>query len=331
MWKWIAAAWAGLWICLRSAYERRIFTTEEYELWSEKIKKDRTLVFLSDLHDNRFGPGQRRLLAGIARVRPDAVLIGGDMMVVKKRADIGAALFLVKKLAKRYPVYYGNGNHENRMDRDRGRYGDRYDVLVRELRKAGVFHLSDDSAELGEDIRISGVDLKEKYYEKFFPAALTPDYIEERLGCADAERYQILLAHTPSFQSAYARWGADLTLAGHFHGGTVWLPGLGGLMTPQFVPFQKNCAGLHGKHGKYMIVSRGLGTHSVNLRLNNPSELVVVKLHPAKDRIREWPSFGRRAENSGEDPARQALRSAAAACDTGKAQREGRVTDEHFL
>ncbi len=327
MWKWIAAAWAGLWMCLRSAYERRIFTTEKYELWSEKIKKDRTLVFLSDLHDNQFGPGQRRLLAGIAREKPDAVLIGGDTMVVKRRADIHAALFLVKKLAKRYPVYCGNGNHENRMDRDRGRYGDLYDEYVRELRKAGVRYLADESADLGEDIRISGVDLKEKYYEKVMPASLTPGYIEKRLGKAETGRYQILLAHSPVFQRAYARWGADLTLAGHFHGGTVWLPGLGGLMTPQFTLFQKICAGLHGRNGRYMIVSRGLGTHSINIRLNNPSELVVIKLHPAQGRLLRWPEpAGTSGAGGGEE------RSAAASgkriyrpeefCYTDKAQRE---------
>ena len=31
----------------------------------------------------------------------------------------------------------------------------------------------------------------------------------------------------------YADWGADLVLSGHFHGGTIRIPGLGGVMTPQ--------------------------------------------------------------------------------------------------
>ena len=130
---WAGMAAAGAALLLRSAYERRHFTTERYEIVSEKIKKPKTLVFLSDLHDNCFGSGQKELLEAIDREQPDAVLIGGDMMVVKKKADTGTALFLARKLAQRYPVYYGNGNHENRMNRDRGRYGDRYDRYIRTL------------------------------------------------------------------------------------------------------------------------------------------------------------------------------------------------------
>ncbi len=278
MWMWIAAAAAAAGLWCRSWYERKTFTTEVYELKSEKLKRDRTFVFLTDLHDNCFGPHQRRLIAAIDRVRPDGVLIGGDMMVVKKRADIDAALFFVKELAKRYPVYYGNGNHEIRMNRDRGRYGDSYDRYTAELRRAGVRYLSDESAEACEDIRISGLNIDQRFYRKFTPVSMEPDYIAGKLGKADERRYQILLAHSPRFLSAYAEWGADLTLAGHYHGGTIWLPFLGGLMTPQFEFFQKCCAGLLEEKGRFMVAGRGLGTHSVNIRLNNPSQLVVIKL-----------------------------------------------------
>ena len=106
------AAAGGL---LRSEYEKRHFVAEEFEIRSEKIRRERTAVFLSDLHNQEFGPGNRELLGEIDRIRPDLVLIGGDMMTVKKTCDTGPALHLVERLAARYPVYYGNGNHETRM------------------------------------------------------------------------------------------------------------------------------------------------------------------------------------------------------------------------
>lgn len=266
----------------RSLYERRTLAVSRYELETHKIAKDRTLVFLSDLHDNCFGQGQRRLLDAIDKEKPDAVLIGGDMMIVKDKAEIQAALFLVEKLSEHYPVYYGNGNHENRMDQNRQQYKDQYDRLKKRLYELPqVTHLSDASACLSSQIRIYGLNIEEPYYKKFKAKVMEKAYIEERLGRAEDKIYGILLAHSPIFQETYAQWGADLTLCGHFHGGTIRIPGLGGLMTPQFQFFQKFCGGIHKIGDKVMIVSRGLGTHSVNIRLNNKPELVVVHLKAA--------------------------------------------------
>lgn len=279
MWRFAAAAGTAA-CCLRSEWERRHFVTQTYELSSEKVKEEKTFVFLSDLHDNCFGPGQKELLDGIRGIHPDAVLIGGDMMVVKKEARLEASLFLVKKLARLYPVYYGNGNHENRMDQKRTEYGDQYDVLVRELKKAGVCHLSDMSVDLPGNIRVSGLNLEKKHYKKRAGSGLDTCYIERRLGAASQDRYQILLAHSPLFREAYARWGADLTLSGHFHGGTIRLPGLGGVMTPQFHFFLDCCGGCLKTGEKAIIVSRGLGTHSINIRLNNRPELVAARIKP---------------------------------------------------
>ena len=79
------------------------------------------------------------------------------------------------------------------------------------------------------------------------------------------------------FFKEYADWGADLTLSGHFHGGTIRLPLIGGVMTPQFQFFFPWCAGqFEGEHGRKLIVGRGLGTHSVNIRFNDKPQVVVV-------------------------------------------------------
>ena len=153
------AAAGGL---LRSEYEKRHFVAEEFEIRSEKIRRERTAVFLSDLHNQEFGPGNRELLGEIDRIRPDLVLIGGDMMTVKKTCDTGPALHLVERLAARYPVYYGNGNHETRMERRADRYGDAYRRYLQAILRAGVIYLSDSTAVDG-DLAITGIDLDKKY------------------------------------------------------------------------------------------------------------------------------------------------------------------------
>lgn len=268
------AAAGGL---LRSEYEKRHFSAETFEVSSEKIRQNRTFVFLSDLHNQEFGPENHRLLEAIREIRPDFVLIGGDMMVTKDTCETGPALRLTKALAARYPVYYGNGNHETRMRDKPEIYGDQYHRYMDALERTGVTCLSDSTAKV-DDLAITAIDLPKKYYQKFHPAKLDCRDVERMAGPADRERFQILLAHSPLFFDAYSQWGADLTLSGHFHGGTIRLPLLGGVMTPQYQFFLPCCAGDFEKDGRRMIVSRGLGTHSIPIRFNNKPQLVVVRL-----------------------------------------------------
>lgn len=272
---------AGAACLLRSQYERGALSVEETWIGSEKLKRDRTLVFLSDLHDNRFGPGNKTLLRAIREAGPDLVLVGGDMMVTKGRGDVSAALELLRPLAAEYPVCCGNGNHESRMTWERETYGRLYEAYKKRLKGWGVVYLENDTALFGKDIAVTGLDLERRFYKKAFlrkPEPMEADYICRAVGRAKEERFQILLAHSPLYFREYADWGADLTLSGHFHGGTIRVPGLGGVMTPQYQFFLPWCAGEFERDGRRMIVSRGLGTHSINIRLNNRPQLVVVHL-----------------------------------------------------
>ena len=273
------AAAAGLaW----SKYERGHFVTEELVFSSSKIKEPVVLVFLSDLHDNTFGEKNEKLLKEIKRIHPDAVLIGGDTMVTKPgRADLSRTKELLQGISRLYcPVFYANGNHEQRMQRDRGVYGSMYDEFRKLLEEYQVNYLQNKTVQWRDDIAVSGVDIAWKYYQDFHPDSMVPSYLARRLGKAESERFQILLAHSPLFFDAYAGWGADLSLAGHFHGGTIRLPGLGGVMTPQYQFFHPFCGGVFEQNGRWMLVSRGLGTHSINIRIGNRPQLAVIRLEP---------------------------------------------------
>lgn len=273
------AAAAGLaW----SKYERGHFVTEELVFSSSKMKEPAVLVFLSDLHDNTFGEKNEKLLKEIKRIHPDAVLIGGDTMVTKPgRADLSRTKELLQGISRlSCPVFYANGNHEQRMQRDRGVYGSMYDEFRKLLEEYQVNYLQNKTVQWRDDIAVSGVDIAWKYYQDFHPDSMVPYYLTRRLGKAESERFQILLAHSPLFFDAYAGWGADLSLAGHFHGGTIRLPGLGGVMTPQYQFFHPFCGGVFEQNGRWMLVSRGLGTHSINIRIGNRPQLAVIRLEP---------------------------------------------------
>lgn len=271
--------------CLaRSRYERDCLVTEEYRIVSEKIHgQGKTIVFLTDLHNKEFGEENSRLLETVRKVKPDAVLFGGDGMVAKRgNSDVRIPLALLTELAKEFPVYCGNGNHESRMLWKSEIYGEAYENYRTTLENAGIRYLSNEAADLDSDIRIYGLDLPKSAY---LPRSgeIPEGLLKETLGEPDPEKFCLLLAHSPLFFEEYAAWGADLTLSGHFHGGTIRLPLVGGVMTPQYQFFYPRCAGYFelpgkGREKSRMIVGRGLGTHSINIRLNDKPQVVVVRL-----------------------------------------------------
>ena len=119
------------------------------------------------------------------------------------------------------------------------------------------------------------------YYLRRFKKPLDKGYIKERLHI-DKSHYNILLAHSPLFIKDYAKCGVDLTLCGHFHGGTVRLPYGIGVMTPQFHFFSRLVVGMKRFGEMVEIIGAGLGTHSINIRLNDMSELIVINLKGRK-------------------------------------------------
>ena len=271
--------------CLaRSRYERDCLVTEKYRIASEKIHgQGKTIVFLTDLHNKEFGEENSRLLETVRKVKPDAVLFGGDGMVAKRgNSDVRIPLALLTELAKEFPVYCGNGNHESRMLWKSEIYGETYENYRTALENAGIRYLSNEAADLDSDIRVYGLDLPKIAY---LPRSgeIPEGLLKETMGEPDPEKFCLLLAHSPLFFEEYAAWGADLTLSGHFHGGTIRLPLVGGVMTPQYQFFYPRCAGYFELPGKErekgrMIVGRGLGTHSINIRLNDKPQVVVVRL-----------------------------------------------------
>lgn len=271
--------------CLaRSRYERDCLVTEEYRIVSEKIHgQGKTIVFLTDLHNKEFGEENSRLLETVRKVKPDAVLFGGDGMVAKRgNSDVRIPLALLTELAREFPVYCGNGNHESRMLWKSEIYGETYENYRTALENAGIRYLSNEAADLDSNIRIYGLDLPKSAY---LPRSgeIPEGLLKETLGEPDPEKFCLLLAHSPLFFEEYAAWGADLILSGHFHGGTIRLPLVGGVMTPQYQFFYPRCAGYFelpgkGREKSRMIVGRGLGTHSINIRLNDKPQVVVVRL-----------------------------------------------------
>ena len=107
--------------------------------------------------------------------------------------------------------------------------------------------------------------------------------MEELTADLDPDKFSIVLDHQPQDYEAQAEAGVDLVLSGHLHGGIIRLPGIGGLITPQAIPFPKYSGEMTTEGEQTIIVSRGLGTHTINLRFLNEAEMIVIHLRGEKD------------------------------------------------
>ena len=256
------------------------FHVVKYELHTNKIKEEHRYVVLSDLHNKLYGEKNERLIRSIHKLKPEAILIAGDILTAKPGKSYEVALDLISNLAKEYPIYYGMGNHETRLFLYPETYGDMGVRYLRDLKKVSVDLMKNESRQCKDNIRITGLDMKRDYYKRFKKNPMESTYMKETLGEAKEEKYEILLAHNPDYFEEYAAWGADLVLAGHVHGGMMRLPFLGGVVSPAFRFFPKYDGGLFQIGKSTMVLSRGLGMHTIPIRIFNPGELILLKISP---------------------------------------------------
>jgi len=153
------------------------------------------LVYASDLHlTARRGHVGAALLTVVARQRPDAVLLGGDLL--DRRAGALVLATTVQQLREHAPVFAVAGNHDGWLG---------HDVARRAVLAGGGQWLSEGEGEL---VR-GGARLQ-------LHATVRPR------GVHEATSVRALVGHHPQIAVAAAPH-YDVVFAGHLHGGQcVW-------------------------------------------------------------------------------------------------------------
>ena len=285
----------AVWIICVMIRDNRRFVVREYRVRSAKLPRPVTLVFLSDMHENTYGEDNADVVKAIDEARPDAILVGGDM-IISSKAAVGEedwyenTVSLLKKLSQKYPIIATDGNHETALRVSR-HHTSCYSMLRLKYAELGIKFLDNQSTvlESGDEkqIIISGLCPGKRWYKKFRYRKMPAEVITEKLGEPNDSAFHILLSHHPRYFPAYAKWGADLTLSGHLHGGIARLPKIGGVISPDPAFFPKYNGGMYelpkenaSSEPSTMICSCGLGMHTLPIRVFNPAELTVVHLEP---------------------------------------------------
>ena len=290
------------------------FVVRRYAVRSGAIRSSMKIVFIADLHEKDYGDGNEELAREIAAQEPDMILVGGDLIVSGKvwshsrksgklsgsdaGTELGAAwmknsIALMKKLSRICPVWFVRGNHEIRLA-----YFEElreYDALFKaQMEDAGVTYIENRCVDLVADSRgcadsgilLQGLELPMEYYEKFKKTGLSVEDLERLIGRPDPSSFTMLLTHSPVYFETYVKWGADLCLCGHVHGGLMRLPLIGGVMGTRPNLFPKYSGGRYsysigetdGNRTGTMVLTCGLGTHTLPIRIFNPGEISVIEL-----------------------------------------------------
>lgn len=259
-------------------YELTHFELNEYTIKVDgKINNDKEFLILSDLHDNTYGMNNCKLLDCINATLVSDIIIAGDMITGKKKSDWSKTEKFLLELSKNHRVYYINGNHEYRTKIFPEEYGNKYYDYKSTLEEGGVIFIENQSI-VDENIKITGFEIDKRFYKKFKKFSMDIEEIENSIGKCDEGFYNILVAHNPRYIDSYKKWNPDMIISGHFHGGVARIPWIGGTISPQFDLFPKYSGGMYELGKAIAIVSRGLGTHSIKIRLFNKPEVIKIKL-----------------------------------------------------
>lgn len=264
--------------------ETHTFRTVHYHLASSKLKQlcgEKKIMLLSDLHNCSYGERNSKLLCAIKEEKPDMIVIAGDMLVGKAHVSCENTIDFMSQLPLIAPVYYGLGNHEQRMKEKPEQYGTVFTQYKEELEHSGVHFLENERTKvsLGEEkIEVIGLQIPSEYYEKLKKRVFTRAKMKALVGESKESIFQLLIAHHPSYFGTYKSWGADLTVSGHLHGGVARIPGWRGIITPQAFLFPKYSGEMTTEGTSTIVVSKGIGIHTIKLRFFNPAEIVVIHM-----------------------------------------------------
>ena len=227
-------------------------------------------VLLSDIHvAGPDMPPERlaRIVARIDGLHPDIVLIAGDFVgdkdVGTRRYSLPEIVAPLARLQPRLGTFAVLGNHDYWRDEDETRDA---------LREIGVRVLDNEAARAGPLV-IGG--LEDAFIGHDDPRATTGAM--RRLRGA-----RLLLSHSPD---PFPDLPGDipLMLAGHTHCGQIQLPFIGAIFTESRYGRRYAC-GRIDENDHTLIVTAGLGTSIVPLRLGATPDLWLIRLGPEQRR-----------------------------------------------
>jgi hypothetical protein len=255
------AVWGTCWTALRRFQLRRLDLAVSGE-GSVRV------VQLSDLHASPIMRGHelRALVAQVARLEPDLVVVTGDLLMPFSEQEHGWLLDALARLRRLCPVVACPGNHDLPVSA----------TLGDELAALDVEWLADRSLALtlGSDalpVEVLGLDFR------WTDAAGHVAAVLPRWPRTDGIS-RLILVHDPRYFDHLPPRSAELVLSGHTHGGQVGLQ-MFGLKGSLLGIFGVRDHGRFDRAGMTLWVHAGSWLTGLPPRMGVAPELVLAVLH----------------------------------------------------
>lgn len=224
------------------------------------------IAFISDLHYKSLfkEQGLNDLVRLLIAQKADVLLMGGDYQEGCECVEpLFAALSRVKTPMGTYGVM-GNNDYERC-----------HDEIIRTMERCGMHvleHKVDTLRKDGQQILIAGVRN---------PFDLANNGVCPTLSLSPKD-FVVLLVHTPDYVEDVSIANTDLALAGHTHGGQVRVFGVAPALNSHYG--NRFVTGLAYNTTKIpLIITNGIGTSQLPVRIGAPAEIISITLHRLKD------------------------------------------------
>lgn len=250
--------------------------------WPQKLKL--RIAVIADIHacEPFMSAARVRAICELANsTKPDITVLLGDyngghnMVTAPVMPDqLGEAL---SQLRAPLGVYAVLGNHDWWHGPLPNMRGDEAEGLRRNFKYAGITMMENDALRLTKDgMAFWLLGLADQMVYRIRRGVFRGlDDLDAVLRPINDKAPAILLAHEPFIFNRVPDRVA-LTLCGHTHGGQVDLPLIGSPIGER--RFGNHLYGHVVEEDRHMIISSGLGTSIVPVRLGRPPEIVVVDL-----------------------------------------------------
>lgn len=265
----VAAVGLGLWL-FNNAKAMPVVRRAEIALPFPKgaTRQPVTVALLTDTHlsgpDN--SPARMaRIVRQVNALKPDLILLGGDYIGDHKGGAVfgpAASIASFSKLSAPLGVLAVLGNHDARRHARIGRK--EWRALFQRL---DITLLTDQVVRRGP-LAIGGL-------RDFSDRPDVPKVVEELKHDGGAP---VILSHGPDIFPALPDMPL-LTLVGHTHCGQVALPYVGIVFVPSRFGTRYAC-GLYHDGAKSLIVSAGIGTSGLPIRMLSPPDVWLVTIRP---------------------------------------------------